>query len=415
MIILNARTIPLVEKGLGLVREIGKHGYDALLAGGCVRDLVRWELGLEKHPGIHDVDIATNMPIDELRKAFRCESNNGEAHGTILVEWKNTMFEVTQFRKDGDYTDGRHPDSVEWAGSFEEDSARRDFTANAMGLDGDYRVVDYHGGVDSIMKNHLRTVGDATERFTEDALRIVRMCRFAARFGMEIDVATLNAARVLAPRLANISKERIHDELAKCAEYGVQQVAAMLGWMASWDIGKGTGLDIDWDFARQCLARLATVCSGIGSDVQWKPEYLFPLILPDKYAMERLKCTREDARNVEYVTEKFKKYLSGTLDLVDLVDLVTDDRWELFRAYVFSRQGYLVISRTDEIKLREHAAQWPTMKDMTKALLDAGVKQGKEFGHTLRKLRLAVYRHRKDNRKMTREWFDKLVGEIKAG
>lgn len=164
-----------VRSGVALCKDIEKFGHEAYIVGGC-----------RGEPGVHDVDIATNMPIDELYSKFKCTSNNGEAHGTILVIYDGIAFEVTQFRTDGEYSDGRHPDSVAFTKSFEEDTARRDFTINAMGIDADGNLIDCHGGEQDLENGILRTVGDAKQRFGEDALRIIRASRFAARFGIWI-------------------------------------------------------------------------------------------------------------------------------------------------------------------------------------------------------------------------------------
>ena len=181
-----------VQKGVALCREIEKYGHEAYIVGGCVRDIVLWQkAGGKGDPKVHDVDIATNMPIEDLYDNFKCTSNNGEAHGTILVLYKGEAFEVTQFRTDGDYTDGRHPDSVQFTKSFRDDTARRDFTINAMGIDADGNLIDYHGGEQDLDNGILRTVGNAKQRFSEDALRIIRALRFASRFGMKIDDETI--------------------------------------------------------------------------------------------------------------------------------------------------------------------------------------------------------------------------------
>ena len=218
-----------VLKGVDLCKQINDLGYEAYIVGGCVRDIVLWYKNGEKgEPNIHDVDIATNMPIDELYDTFDCTSNNGEAHGTILVKNKGIAFEVTQFRVDGDYTDGRHPDSVKFTKSFKDDTARRDFTINAMGIDADGNLIDYHGGEQDLDNKVLRTVGSANDRFSEDALRIIRAIRFAARFDMDIDEDTYNAICNLKGNIKGLAMERICAELQKSAEYGIKPFASVI-------------------------------------------------------------------------------------------------------------------------------------------------------------------------------------------
>ena len=243
-----------VQIGTDLCQQIETFGYEAYLVGGCVRDIVRWyKNGQKGDPKIHDVDIATNMPIDELYDNFKCTSNNGEAHGTILVKWQKEVFEVTQFRTDGDYSDGRHPDSVQFTKSFKDDVARRDFTINAMGIDCRGNLIDYYNGEKDLDDNILRTVGDSNQRFSEDALRIIRAMRFAARFGMKIDPETMEGIKNIKGNLDKIAKERIGAELMKTAEYGKQAFADVIGLLMK--TGANEVIDpemlINWKFAKQ--------------------------------------------------------------------------------------------------------------------------------------------------------------------
>ena len=404
-----AYTVPGLDLGMDLVKDIVSRGYDAVIAGGCVRDLAMWYLAGRpgKAPEVHDVDIATNMPMDELRKAYRCASNNGEAHGTLIVIYRGKPFEVTQFRADGDYSDGRHPDSVKWASTFREDASRRDFTMNAMGLDQDGEIVDHFGGLEDIRKGVLRTVGDPMERFSEDALRIVRAFRFAGRYGMAIDPATMAAAQAVAGKLSCVSMERFHDEFTKCAGYGVKAAAAMMEYMAN-GIGWQIDTAVDWKGAAQDMKRLASL-----DPIGWESGHLFPLIMPDETAMRRFTCTRDEISAWKYIRATMRKYLEGRLDPVDLVDGVRDPRWPAFRDYVMSRHGYFVLSAGDEHQLRSHEESWPNRNDMSRALAEAGEGPGKAFGEKLRMLRLEVYRMKARGKTVTRDDLNKLVASVR--
>ena len=214
--------IDALNCGMELCKKIRSFGHEAYIVGGCVRDLVRCELGQTSWPdkmtymseAIHDIDIATNMPIEALKENFRTESNNGEAHGTILVFYgMGDPFEVTQFRLDGNYSDNRHPDSVEFTRSFAEDCKRRDFTMNALGMDGDGNIIDTVGGVDDIEHRLIKTVGDPDQRFKEDALRIVRGVRFSVNFDYVISMETKIAMRDNAELLRKVSVERFRKEI----------------------------------------------------------------------------------------------------------------------------------------------------------------------------------------------------------
>ena len=139
----------------------------------------------------------------------------GLQHGTVTIKYGGQLYETTTFRTEGSYTDGRHPDEVQFVPDVREDLARRDFTINAMAYNEAEGLVDPFGGQKDLQNGLLRAVGEPQQRFTEDALRILRLYRFAARFGFALDAATARAARQLAPHLDCISAERIQEELAK--------------------------------------------------------------------------------------------------------------------------------------------------------------------------------------------------------
>lgn len=217
--------IPDFQTGIALAKAITDLGYETYLVGGCVRDIVRHEVGQIDTLAIHDIDLATAAPLEVLKEHFHTASNHGEVHGTILVGYStsfvepHTMFEVTHFRTDGAYSDGRHPDSIQLADTFYEDSMRRDFTINAMGLRWDGEVIDYHQGVEHIRQKLICAVGDPDQRFYEDSLRIVRGCRFATNFGYTIDQYTKGSMNYHASKLVNVSNERFRGEFLKIADY----------------------------------------------------------------------------------------------------------------------------------------------------------------------------------------------------
>ena len=203
----------MVINGIKLMELINSYGYEALVVGGAVRDIIMGD------KNIHDIDIATNMPIDEIKNKFITYDIGGEKHGTVIVIFKNFSFELTQFRVENGYSDNRHPDEVKYVNSFEEDSKRRDFTINSMGINSAGLVIDYNGGIEDIKNGIIRCVGNANERFTEDALRIIRALRFAARFNFTIDPITFEAIKTNAQNLKNIAVERICAEMIKTSEY----------------------------------------------------------------------------------------------------------------------------------------------------------------------------------------------------
>ena len=185
-------------------------GYAAYAVGGCVRDSL---LGLVPH----DWDLCTSALPQQVLELFgeaRCIPT-GLQHGTVTVKQGGGLYEITTFRTEGAYTDGRHPDEVHFVPDVREDLARRDFTINAMAYNEKEGLIDPFGGQADLQQGIVRAVGVPHQRFTEDALRILRLYRFAARFGFAIDPATAQAAEALCAHLDCVSAERIEEELSK--------------------------------------------------------------------------------------------------------------------------------------------------------------------------------------------------------
>ena len=203
-------TIRMDEGAAELLDTLHRAGYAAYVVGGCVRDSL---LGLTPH----DWDLCTSalpQQVMELFGAQRCIPT-GLQHGTVTVKQSGALYEITTFRTEGTYTDGRHPDEVHFVPDVREDLARRDLTINAMAYNEKEGLVDPFGGQADLQSGIVRAVGVPRQRFTEDALRILRLYRFAARFGFAIDPPTAQAAQKLCAHLDCVSVERIEEELAK--------------------------------------------------------------------------------------------------------------------------------------------------------------------------------------------------------
>lgn len=186
-------------------------GYEVYIIGGAVRDLL---LGRS----IKDIDLTTNATPDEIRRVFKdypIINNNGEKHGTVTVRYNEENIEITTYRIDGEYKDNRHPESVEFTKDIVKDLARRDFTINAMAYTGGDTVLDPVGGLKDLKDGIVRAVGDPRKRFAEDALRILRMIRFASVLDFNISQSTLECGWLLRKTLSYISKERIREEINK--------------------------------------------------------------------------------------------------------------------------------------------------------------------------------------------------------
>ncbi len=200
--------IILPDKVRLIIQKLTDEGFEAYAVGGCVRDCL-----LGKKP--NDWDITTSATPIQVKSLFRRTIDTGIKHGTVTIMLGNEGYEVTTYRVDGAYEDSRHPKEVTFTIKLEEDLKRRDFTINAMAYNDDSGLVDLFGGLDDLNKGMIRAVGDPCERFSEDALRILRAVRFAAQLDYDIDKKTLEAVKELASNLTRISAERIRMELQK--------------------------------------------------------------------------------------------------------------------------------------------------------------------------------------------------------
>ena len=206
--ILKELRIRIPDRAAVILDTIHKAGYEAYVVGGCVRDAI---MGREPH----DWDITTSAEPGQVKALFARTIDTGLQHGTVTVMQGHEGFEVTTYRIDGKYEDGRHPSEVVFTRSLREDLQRRDFTINAMAYNEQEGVVDLFGGLEDLEKGLIRAVGDPRQRFSEDALRIMRAVRFAAVFGFAIEDETRAAMEEIAPNLDRISAERINAELTK--------------------------------------------------------------------------------------------------------------------------------------------------------------------------------------------------------
>ncbi len=199
----------LVPQAAGeIIEQLNAHGFEAYVVGGCVRDSL-----LMRTP--EDWDITTSANPEQVKAIFPRTVDTGIQHGTVTVLADKVGYEVTTYRIDGEYEDGRHPKSVEFTRNLTEDLRRRDFTINAMAYSDRDGLVDIFEGQKDLQQGIIRCVGNAQDRFTEDALRILRAIRFSAQLGFDIEEETKKAITVIAPNMLKVSRERIQVELTK--------------------------------------------------------------------------------------------------------------------------------------------------------------------------------------------------------
>lgn len=214
--------IPMLKAAVNILKKIESKGYTALIVGGSVRDLILGEK-------IKDVDIATNMPIEEIEKLYKSfDIGKNKDFGIVVVKEGGFTFEIAQYRQDGEYVDGRRPESVKVVLTFEKDAARRDITINAMAVDAEGNIIDYFDGQRDIKNKIIKTVGNPHDRFKEDYLRMLRVARFSSKLGFNIDKETKNAIKDLASNVNKLSIERVKEEIFKAASQDGDKFAKYL-------------------------------------------------------------------------------------------------------------------------------------------------------------------------------------------
>ena len=213
--------IEIPENVLKIIKILNDNAHDAYVVGGCVRDAV-----LGRIPS--DWDITTPALPHEIKKLFRKTFDTGIEHGTVTVLMGDGQYEVTTYRIDGAYSDNRHPDEVTFTDDLKEDLRRRDFTINAMAYSPQRGLVDEFSGIEDLYSQTIRAVGNADERFSEDALRMLRAIRFSAQLDYYIEEDTFNAMIKHAPELVHVSEERIFSELNKAFTSDHPDRAALL-------------------------------------------------------------------------------------------------------------------------------------------------------------------------------------------
>ena len=366
-------TDPMVSTGVKLMKQIEEFGFEAYIVGGAVRDIAMGDFD------VHDIDIATNMPIDEIKDKFRTyEYGGGERHGTVIVHMGSFDYELTQFRTEGAYSDKRRPDSVEFVQSFEEDTKRRDFTINSMGIDSNGTFIDYHGGLSDIEHGILRTVGDPRERFDEDALRILRAIRFASRFGFDIDIDTLRAVKYLAHTVTTTSIERIRDELFKTISYGSDKFSCALELM---DV---CGL---WELIVPEIKLTGEKIRSLHALDTKVPEKVFAVLMQDmtiktiELLCRRLTFTLKEMKTISFIVSSMPLYTElESIDRQTALSIVTHDDFDSLRE-VYIAVFSMDIKNSLEIiaKISTFSAVRSRMKEINQLIQEEGLI-GIKFG-----------------------------------
>ena len=375
-----------VEWVIGKIRDAG---YEAFAVGGCVRDTL-----LGRTP--EDWDVTTSARPEAVKAIFERTVDTGLQHGTVTVLKNRKGYEVTTYRIDGEYHDGRHPDSVEFTPNLLEDLKRRDFTINAMAYSHETGIVDEFGGMEDLKAGIVRCVGRPEDRFTEDALRLLRALRFSAQLGFEIEESTYAAIKTIAPNLAKVSKERVQAELTKLLLSAHPERILLL---------KETGLSaqivpgFDAVFAPALFSKLSRLPAE--KSLRWAGFLLCQSTKQAEAVLKGLKMDNETIGNVSRMIEGAKETLPLEKPAV---------RRAMSRYTPYQLEGALKLKElmgspdTEEIRrLREEIIRdgdCVSLKDLAvkgRDLLEAGVERGPMVGEILNHLFDLVLLHPEKN------------------
>lgn len=389
--------IDLPKNVENIIGSLEEHGFEGFAVGGCVRDSL-----LKKTP--KDWDITTDaLPVD-MKKIFKKTFDTGIAHGTVTVLMDGVGYELTTYRIDGDYSDGRHPDSVSFSKNLSEDLCRRDFTINAMAYSNKKGIVDLFDGRKDLQNGIIRAVGDAKKRFDEDALRMLRAVRFAAQLGFKIDDDTFAAIKEKAKLLSNVSKERIFVELNKslCGDFAQNIKMVYTSGLYRY-IGKEFAkLDENiYDFYPRKFPNKKHMYWAVFLENIENVEAV-------KKILFELKSDNATRNNTYLLVKELKNPLPSSDE---------DIRWSLHRigAYLFcdyieilksDKKNVDILDKIDNIEnrysliLKENHAYEISMLDITgKDLMDIGISKGPKIGEVLEFLLKKVIENPLNNEK----------------
>ena len=301
---------PLFLEALPVMQQLVDAGYEAYFVGGSVRDMLL-------HKPISDVDIATSATPQEVKEIFSHTVDVGIEHGTVMVIHHKEGYEVTTFRTEEGYEDFRHPDKVTFVRSLEEDLKRRDFTINALAIGIDDQLMDFFDGIGDLERQCLRCVGDAKERFNEDALRMFRAVRFVGQLGFQIEEKTKNAISLLKMNLSKVAVERMKVEFEKMIQSSYRKDALKL--FVETGLYKACPL---FDGKEDILLKLAEFPLKEMSVLQAWILFVDELNLSDKEVTHLLKSWKSSNEQIRDVLVGYKTYRARK-----------EDEWNFFLAY----------------------------------------------------------------------------------
>ncbi|RLL48226.1 CCA tRNA nucleotidyltransferase [Oceanobacillus piezotolerans] len=298
---------------LPIIETIEKHGYQAFFVGGCVRDL------LSGRP-IGDIDITTSAKPEVIQELFDKVIPVGIEHGTVIVRYNQVSYEVTTFRSEGEYSDNRHPDEVTFIDELDKDLERRDFTINALAMNKDGEIIDLFGGQEDIQQKIIRTVGNASERFKEDALRMIRALRFSSQLGFRIHSNTLKQMTTLRSDIQHLAVERIEKECAKL--FAGDYVSYGVNYLEQTEIYRYLPVFSKYPILIEKVNPDLNPLLSFGECIAY-----FHLLLPDVTVKEWIKswkCSNQLLREANEIVTAYHQYNNIGLDNWLVYNLETD-------------------------------------------------------------------------------------------
>ena len=318
---------PLFLEALPVMQQLVDAGYEAYFVGGSVRDMLL-------HKPISDVDIATSATPQEVKEIFSHTVDVGIEHGTVMVIHHKEGYEVTTFRTEEGYEDFRHPDKVTFVRSLEEDLKRRDFTINALAIGIDDQLMDFFDGIGDLERQCIRCVGDAKERFNEDALRMFRAVRFVGQLGFQIEENTKNAISLLKMNLSKVAVERMKVEFEKMIQSSYRKDALKL--FVETGLYQACPL---FDGKDEILLKLAEFPLKEMSVLQAWILFIDELNLSDKEVTHLLKSWKSSNEQIRDVLVGYKTYRARK-----------EEEWNFFLAYACP---YEVASEVEQLLIAQ--------------------------------------------------------------
>lgn len=396
-----------------IIGKLNQNGYEAFAVGGCVRDTL-----LGRTPG--DWDITTSARPEQVKALFRRTIDTGIQHGTVTVMLERTGYEVTTYRIDGEYEDGRHPRQVEFTSNLLEDLKRRDFTINAMAYSHETGIVDAFGGMEDLEKRVIRCVGEPMERFEEDALRILRAIRFSAQLDFSIEEKTREAITWIAPNLAKVSRERVQMELTKllCSDHpeqirqvyetGISRYVSEEFSCLPWEMA-----EISPALPKEKYVRWAAFlrCACLAEQDSWQTDLSCEKAAGKNFCEEREKAVRAGGkilRDLKLDNETIgrvktltswcgEKLLPEAPSVRRAMSKMEPEVWDAL--VELNQYGDEILCLTKEIRAAGDCLDLKHLAVNGRDLMSAGVRPGKDMGEILNRMLQEVLERPENNQK----------------